>query len=214
MAGVFHKAMVWLGLAPDDAYDDYPYDPNMRSGPGPRPGPGGRPPQGQRPPRPGPGPGPGPGQRPQRPMPAEYDYEYEYAEEGFVSPRQPPRPQSPSGAVRPIGGGDGRLPAPPSYGDANPAVRPMRPTSVKPAIIAPDSFDHAKDIADRFKADQPVVMDLSQVDRELARRLIDFSSGICYALGGSMERVRPGGYLLIPAAVEVSDDERRRLAGR
>jgi cell division inhibitor SepF len=91
-------------------------------------------------------------------------------------------------------------------------VRPMRPTSAKPTVLQPESFDDAKDIADRFKASQPVVMDLSGLDRELARRLIDFSSGICYALGGHMERVRPGGYLLTPSDVEVSAEERRRLA--
>lgn len=56
-------------------------------------------------------------------------------------------------------------------------------------------------------------MDLSDVDRELARRLIDFSSGMCYALGGNMERVTPGVYLLTPSGVEVSAEERRRLAG-
>jgi len=91
-------------------------------------------------------------------------------------------------------------------------VRPMRPTSAKPTVVAPSSFDAAKDVADRFKADQPVVMDLSGADRDLARRLIDFSSGMCYALGGSMERVSPGVYLLSPVGVEVSDEERRRLS--
>ncbi len=92
-------------------------------------------------------------------------------------------------------------------------MRAMRSTSAKPAVLEPESFDDAKDIADRFKASQPVVMDLSGLDRDLARRLIDFASGICYALSGHMERVRPGGYLLTPADVEVSDEERRRLAG-
>jgi cell division inhibitor SepF len=92
-------------------------------------------------------------------------------------------------------------------------VRPMRPTTARPAILEPESFDDAKEIADRFKNDQPVVMDLAGVDRELARRLIDFASGICYALGGHMERVRATGYLLTPARVEVSDDDKRRLRG-
>ena len=87
----------------------------------------------------------------------------------------------------------------------------MRPTSAKPTVVSPDSFDDAKHVADRFKAEQPVVMDLSDGDRDLARRLIDFSSGMCYALGGHMERVAPGVYLLTPAGVEVSDEERRRL---
>ncbi len=56
-------------------------------------------------------------------------------------------------------------------------------------------------------------MNLQGVDRDLARRLIDFSSGMCYALGGNMERVTPGVYLLTPSGVEVSGEERRRLSG-
>lgn len=202
MAGVFHKAMVWLGLAPDDEYDDYPYDPGMRSGPAPRPPMqqrGGPPPQPRGPMQPQP--------RPQQPHP-----QYGYEEEGFVSPR-PPQGR-PSGTVRQIPPRGGAPVDPRDQRYDNPTVRPMRSTSAKPAEISPSSFDDAKDLADRFKAEQPVVMDLSGLDRELARRLIDFSSGVCYALGGSMERIRPGGYLLIPPSVEVSDEERRRLSGR
>ena len=81
-------------------------------------------------------------------------------------------------------------------------------------IETPVAFDQAKDIADRFKADQPVVMDLTEADRDLSRRLIDFSSGICYALGGHMEKVAAGTYLITPAHVEVSEVEKRRLRER
>lgn len=206
MAGVFQKAKVWLGLAPDEEYDDYPYEPvprpmprqAPRQGPAPRPRPA---PQGQQ----------RPAVRPQRPvaMPPEGPDEY-YEDEGYVSPRGAPRP---SGSVRPLPT-RGPLQNDPRAvrGEETPTVRPMRPTSAKPSILTPASFDDAKEIADRFKANQPVVMDLASVDRELARRLIDFASGITYALGGSMERVRAGGYLLAPPHVEVSDEERRRLS--
>lgn len=194
MAGVFHKAMVWLGLAPDEEYDDYRYDEASRPAPGGptrqgggwggQQGPGGRAPQ--------------PPPEPEEPM-------------GAYGRGPAARP---SGAVRPL---PSRVqPEAPSRAprrEETPTVRPMRPTSAKPTVIAPTSFDAAKDVADRFKANQPVVMDLSDVDRELARRLIDFSSGMCYALGGNMERVTPGVYLLTPSGVEVSGEERRRLAG-
>ena len=196
MAGVFHKAMVWLGLAPDDEYDDYPYEGPLRQGPAQsRPGPAQQAPMS----RPSPG-----GQRaPVRPAPEPDD-------DPFGGPSAHGRP---SGAVRALPPRGALQNDPRSVrAEETPTVRPMRPSSVKPTVLRPESFDAAKDIADRFKASQPVVMDLNGLDRELARRLIDFSSGICYALGGHMERVRPGGYLLTPSDVEVSDDERRRLA--
>jgi cell division inhibitor SepF len=80
--------------------------------------------------------------------------------------------------------------------------------------VSPRSFGEAKVLADEFKADIPVVMSLRGTDRELARRLIDFASGICYALDGSMEKLAPQVFLLTPPGVEVSAEERRRLEQR
>ncbi|MFP5321651.1 MAG: cell division protein SepF [Acidimicrobiia bacterium] len=185
----FRKAMVWLGLAPDEEYDDYRYDEPSRPGGARQGGYGPAPAAGHRQPQPGP--------EPEEPIAA-------------YGRGQGARP---SGAVRPLPARN--QPEPPARPDRQetPTVRPMRPTSAKPQVVEPASFDAAKDVADRFKASQPVVMDLSGADRELARRLIDFSSGMCYALGGNMERVSPGVYLLTPTGVEVSGEERRRLAG-
>jgi cell division inhibitor SepF len=81
-------------------------------------------------------------------------------------------------------------------------------------VVIPTSFNHAQEVADKFKADQPVAMDLLDVDRELSRRLIDFSSGLCYGIGGKMEKVANHVYLLTPPGVEVTPDELRRLADR
>jgi cell division inhibitor SepF len=57
-------------------------------------------------------------------------------------------------------------------------------------------------------------MNLQGADRDLSRRLIDFASGLCYGLGGQMERVANQVYLLTPTNVEVSPEERRRLHER
>lgn len=204
MAGVLNKAMVWLGLAPDDEYDDYPYEAQGRPGGAPRPGYGAPvDPRAERRPVGGAGQA-----RPARPQPRpQPDYD---EDDPYVAPRAAQRP---SGVVRQLPS-QGALQNDPrsSRVEETPTVRAMRPTSARPSVLEPESFDDAKEIADRFKAEQPVVMDLAGVDRDLARRLIDFASGICYALGGHMERVRPGGYLLTPARVEVSDDDKRRLA--
>jgi cell division inhibitor SepF len=94
-------------------------------------------------------------------------------------------------------------------------VRPLpKVAAAKPHTIAPSSFNAAQEVGDRFKQNQPVILNLFGLDRDLARRLIDFASGVCYALGGQMEKITNGVYLLIPANVEVSPEDRRRLSER
>ena len=58
---------------------------------------------------------------------------------------------------------------------------------------------------------QPVIVNLQELDRDLARRLLDFSSGVAYGLGGTVERVASHVYLLSPVDVEITPDDRRRL---
>lgn len=69
---------------------------------------------------------------------------------------------------------------------------------MEPHTVRPRRFDQAQEVADKFKDGQPVIMNLEGSDRDVARRLIDFASGICYALDGSMEKVATGVYLLKP----------------
>ncbi len=87
-------------------------------------------------------------------------------------------------------------------------------SNAKPHASRPLSFNHAQEVADKFKGSQPVIMNLQSADRDLARRLIDFASGLCYGVGGQMERVANQVYLLTPSNVEVSAEERRRLQER
>lgn len=89
-------------------------------------------------------------------------------------------------------------------------VRPL-PTSAKPFVVSPGGFNDVQQVADKFKRDQPVIVNLQGVDRDLSRRLIDFASGLCYGLEGDMERVADQVFLLTPRGAEVSDDDRRRL---
>lgn len=90
-------------------------------------------------------------------------------------------------------------------------VRPIPSTSSKPSVVSPISFDDAKDVGDCFRGGQAVIVNLQHSSREVARRLIDFSSGLCYGLDGRMERVADHVYLLTPTNVEVSVEERRRM---
>lgn len=156
----------------------------------------------------------------------EYDYEYDYSyddaprpqpQEREVPPDDPTRPvQSSSSAVRTVrsdasgpGGGEG-LPAPqrPSV------VRTMNQASTKVHVVEPAGFNEAQEVGDRLKVTQPVILNLQGLDRDLQRRLIDFSSGLTYALGGSMSRVHDEVFLLTPANVEVSAEEKERLQAR
>jgi cell division inhibitor SepF len=78
-------------------------------------------------------------------------------------------------------------------------------------VVTPRSFNDAQPIADEFKNSKPVIINLQNTDRELSKRLIDFASGMTYALGGGMQRVSQGIFLLTPANVEVSAEEKARI---
>ena len=103
--------------------------------------------------------------------------------------------------------------AEPAGTKSRPAVRAV-PAAPKVATVSPMHFNDVQEIADRFKQSQPVIMNLRGAEKPLARRLLDFSSGICYALGGTMEKVATQVYLLTPEGVEVTDDDKRRMYER
>jgi cell division inhibitor SepF len=78
-------------------------------------------------------------------------------------------------------------------------------------VVTPRSFNDAQQVADEFKRSKPVIINLQSTDRELSKRLIDFASGMTYALGGGMQRISQGIFLLTPQNVEVSAEEKARL---
>ncbi|HEU5207323.1 MAG TPA: cell division protein SepF [Gaiellaceae bacterium] len=88
------------------------------------------------------------------------------------------------------------------------------PAPAKVHLVAPRAFNDAKQIADRFKAQIPVIINLQSADTELSKRLIDFASGLTYALDGSMQRVADKVFLLTPRDVELSAEERARAMER
>jgi cell division inhibitor SepF len=78
-------------------------------------------------------------------------------------------------------------------------------------LVVPKSFNDAQQIADQYKDSIPVILNLQQTDTDLSKRLIDFSSGLTYALDGGMQRIADKVFLLTPRNVEVSAEERARL---
>ena len=92
------------------------------------------------------------------------------------------------------------------------AVPDQRPTRV--SVVEPSSFNDAQSLADRFKRQQPVILNLQNVDGDLSRRMVDFCSGLTYALDGHIQTVASRVFLLTPRNVEVSAEERKRIAER
>jgi cell division inhibitor SepF len=98
-------------------------------------------------------------------------------------------------ALRPVGGGRGN----------------GRSGDVRVHFVAPKSFNDVQDVADKFKDAIPVILNLQGTDTDLSKRLIDFSSGLTYALDGGMQRIADKVFLLTPRNVEVSAEERARI---
>jgi cell division inhibitor SepF len=210
MASMWRKAMLYLGLGPDDEYDDFDVT--------------------------------GEHQRPVTPRPAvrrtgRGDVQHDPEPSGAVRTLTPSAVDdggtrngngSAGGhATRSNAERGGDEPAAPrrASGSAGAAserssrsrgavVRPLPVGPSKPSVIGPTSFNDAQEVADKFKVNVPVILNLQGVERDLARRIIDFASGLCYGLGGQMERVATQVYLLTPSDVEVSPEERRRLRER
>jgi len=97
--------------------------------------------------------------------------------------------------LRPVGGGS----------------RTRNGSSVRMHLVIPKSFNDAQQVADRFKDDIPVVLNLQNTDTDLSKRLIDFASGLTYALDGGMQRVADRVFMLTPRNVEISAEERAQL---
>ena len=181
------KAMIYLGLGPDEHYASYddPIRPAQFHGASPSRYPSGSEASGAQP---------------------------------GVSVESGSAPGSPvlGRTVRPVqltppdgGAGEGD----PAYGSPVRVVHSMAARSMKPHAVSPDAFNDAQEIGDRFKSGQPVIVNLQAVDRDLRRRLVDFSSGLCYAIGGKMDRVADQVYLLTPADVEGSRETARNKRG-
>ena len=96
-------------------------------------------------------------------------------------------------------------------------LRSVAPSSGRSArgsevtLVVPRSFNDAQQIADKFKGSVPVILNLQSADTDLSKRLIDFASGLTYALDGGMSRIADKVFPLTPRNVEVSAEERARL---
>jgi cell division inhibitor SepF len=167
------RTMDYLGLGPDDAYDDYDEPPE------PEPAARGSRSRDSRGGQPWPA---DPDDPTVRAVPARPSY----PSRDFESPtrRAAPVPDDSGSSARPLRSSSPRV-----------TTAPVG----EPATVRPRRFDQAQELADKFKDGQAVILNLESTERDVARRLIDFASGVCYSLDGSMEKVATGVYLLKPS---------------
>jgi cell division inhibitor SepF len=78
--------------------------------------------------------------------------------------------------------------------------------------VHPRSYNEARTIGERYRDGIPVIINLTELDDAAAKRLVDFAAGLAFALRGSIDKVTSRVFLLSPAGVDVSAEERRKLA--
>ena len=164
----------------------------------------------------------------------DYDYGYDqpppttrapagYAESPSpTSPSVRPIPREESSGVTPLPGSPVAVAPAPSMTATGPVaqtgtvIRTVPPPQATPRVhvLDPKGFEDAQEVGDRVKAGQPVIVNLQGLERGLQRRLVDFCSGLTYALDGRMSKAADQVFLLTPAGIDVSQEEKDRLRGR
>ncbi len=94
----------------------------------------------------------------------------------------------------------------------NPHVRSVPPEEIHVTIVRVEQFEDVEQIGARYRSGQPVLFDLSRVETPVARRVLDFVSGVTYALQGKLSPAGNRAFLLVPEGVELPPRERERLA--
>lgn len=104
-----------------------------------------------------------------------------------------------------------------------PITRPAKPvatrnkvkgkTQMEIVIFKPKSFDESREICETLLADRAVVLDMDNLDINVAQRIIDFLSGACYALDGNMQKINQNIFVITPSAVELSGDVLNSMMG-
>lgn len=85
------------------------------------------------------------------------------------------------------------------------------PKAMKLVVVKPDRFEQVQAIADHLKSRRPVIVNLEETEREVAKRIIDFMSGTTYALGGNMQKISAAIILFVPNNVDVAGDLESQL---
>lgn len=99
-------------------------------------------------------------------------------------------------------------------GKKNKVVKIHTTAQLKLVVMQPESFDDARDIANHLKSKKPVVMNLEFVEKDIARRIVDFLSGAVYALDGNIQKVSNGIFIITPYNVGIMGDFKDELRNK
>ncbi|GAA3847581.1 cell division protein SepF [Streptomyces sedi] len=199
MAGAMRKMAVYLGLVEDDGYDRPGYGPDDEFEPEPEPErnrrqPAHEPPARERADEPSRVIHP-PAQRETEPTPAPV----------LTDSRRP-------GRIAPV---SSITPERPNVEKSAPVIMPKVVSEREPYRITtlhPRTYNEARTIGEHFREGTPVIMNLTEMDDTDAKRLVDFAAGLVFGLHGSIERVTQKVFLLSPANVDVTAEDKARIA--
>ncbi|NSC21182.1 DUF552 domain-containing protein [Streptomyces albus subsp. chlorinus] len=204
MAGAMRKMAVYLGLVEDDGYDGRGFDPDDEFEPEPEP------------------------ERDRRRYESEESHhslqktEPDEPVRVVHPPAQREREQEPTPAVAAESGRPGRIapvssitPERPNVEKSAPVIMPKVVSEREPYRITtlhPRTYNEARTIGEHFREGTPVIMNLTEMDDTDAKRLVDFAAGLVFGLHGSIERVTQKVFLLSPANVDVTAEDKARIA--
>lgn len=100
------------------------------------------------------------------------------------------------------------------YGKKGKVVNITSTTQFKVVVLQPESFEEAREIADNLKANKPVIVNLEKIEKEQARRMVDFVSGASYALGGDIQKISNMIFLVTPYNVGILGDFKDELKNK
>ncbi|MGW0733366.1 cell division protein SepF [Streptomyces sp. NPDC002851] len=201
MAGAMRKMAVYLGLVEDDGYDGRGFDPDDEFEPELDPEP----------------------ERDRRRH--EPSHQHQLQQEEPVRKVQPPAPREPLSPAASVSAEIGRpariapvasiTPERPNLEKNAPVIMPKVVSEREPYRITtlhPRTYNEARTIGEHFREGTPVIMNLTEMDDTDAKRLVDFAAGLVFGLHGSIERVTQKVFLLSPANVDVTAEDKARIA--
>ena len=102
----------------------------------------------------------------------------------------------------------------------SPKVTPMRQqqrkvmgTGMEVCVIKPNSVEDAREITETLLANRTVVLNMEGLDVDIAQRIIDFTSGSCFAISGNLQKISPYIFIITPASVDISGDFQEIISG-
>ena len=179
----WHRTLVYFGLAEDRYDDEDDYDV----------------------------PTPAPASRAASTVNAEAEIEERYRERPNVRRLSSRRRRDDFDDIFAEEGGSSRSNVLRAVGSSGPSRQTNGRSDVRVHFVSPKTFNDVQDVADKFKDGIPVILNMQDSDNTLRTRLIDFASGLTYALDGGMQRIADKTLLLTPRNVEVSAEERARI---